>query len=181
MRAAGFGPEAVSAAATLLATIYDLHAAVSRGVGPTALLDRVLERSGYRAWLERRADATPQLRTVARLRALANRAELPLGEWLDALAVGEDLDPDPEETTRLCTLHRSKGREWRATFLVGVQEGLLPHHRALQDEAALEAELRLGYVGFTRCRERLYVSYGRGHRPSRWLSALPSEHLAPAA
>jgi DNA helicase II / ATP-dependent DNA helicase PcrA len=181
MRAAGLGPETVSAAAALLATIYDLHAVVGRGVGPAALLDRVLDRTGYRAWLERRADATPQLRTVARLRTLADRAELPLAEWLDALAVGEDLAPDPEETTRLCTLHRSKGREWRATFLVGVQEGLLPHHRAMQDETALEAELRLGYVGFTRCRERLYVSYGRGSRPSRWLSVLPSEHLAPAA
>jgi DNA helicase II / ATP-dependent DNA helicase PcrA len=171
----------VSTAAALLATIYDLHEAARRGVGLAALLDRVLDRSGYRAWLERRADGTAQLQTVARLRVLAGRVELPLTDWLDALALGEDLHPDVDQATRLCTLHQSKGREWRATFLAGAQEGLLPHHRATRDEAALEAELRLGYVGFTRCRERLYLSYVRSSRPSRWLSVLPSEHLAPVA
>jgi DNA helicase-2/ATP-dependent DNA helicase PcrA len=89
----------------------------------------------------------------------------------------------------------AKGGEWRAVFLPGLEESLLPHHRALRgqdgqpDEAALEEELRVLYVALTRPRERLYVSFcrersreGRTERrsPSRWLYALPPELLAAA-
>ena len=84
----------------------------------------------------------------------------------------------------------------RVVFLPGLEESVLPHYRALRgrdgkpDEAALEEELRVLYVAFTRPRERLYLSYcrERSHggqmetrHPSRWLYALPPELLAPAA
>ena len=77
----------------LVATVYALHADVARGGSPAVLLDRALDQTGYRAWLERHPDGPARLRTVARLRAIAQRAEVGLGEWLDALAGGEDVDP----------------------------------------------------------------------------------------
>ncbi len=197
-RAEAFGPGVTAGASALVATIYDLHADVVRGVGPAAVLDRALDRSGYRAWLEHHPNGPARLRTLARLRAIASRAEVGLGEWLDALAVGEEVDPAASdlEAARLSTIHTAKGREWRAVFLPGLEESVLPHYRALRtrdggpDDAALEEELRVLYVALTRPRERLYLSYcrqrsrgGRAERrqPSRWLYALPPDLLAPAA
>ncbi len=72
-RADDFGPAAVASAATLMATIFDLHAEASRGASPVALLDRALDRSGYRAWLERHPDGVRRLRTLGRLRARVAR------------------------------------------------------------------------------------------------------------
>ena len=66
-----------------------------------------------------------------------------------------------QEATQLCSIHQSKGKEWRAVFLAGAEEGFVPHHHALQDDDALDGELRLLYVALTRVRERLYVSYCR--------------------
>jgi DNA helicase-2/ATP-dependent DNA helicase PcrA len=190
----------VSAAATFVALVYDLHALAHRGLSPAALLERALERSGYLAWLEHHPDGMERQRVLDRLRAVARRADVALGEWLDGLALGENVDPAPDaEATRLSSIHHAKGSEWRATFLPGLEEGILPHYRALggdgsgQSEAvieeALREELRVGYVALTRPRERLYLSYCRARerggriearQPSRWLYALPPELLAGA-
>ena len=119
------------------------------------------------------------------------RAEVSLGEWLDALAMGEEVDgAAQQEATQLCSIHQSKGKEWRAVFLAGAEEGFVPHYHALQDGVALDGELRLLYVALTRVRERLYVSYCRQRerggrvevrKPSRWLYALPPDLLTHAA
>jgi len=89
----------------------------------------------------------------------------------------------------------AKGREWRTTFVVGVEEGLVPHYRALSrpgtsaDNDALEEELRAFYVALTRARERLFLSAClqrspgdriEARQPSRWLHALPADLLAAA-
>lgn len=194
-RAADFGPEAVSSAAALLATVWDLHAEAVRGATVAQLLDRALHRSGYRAWLERHPDGSRRLRMLGRLRQLAERAEIPLVEWLDAAAVGEDIGPADEESIRLSSVHLAKGREWRATFLVGVEEGLIPHYRAVaastsgSDSEALDEELRGLYVALTRARERLYLSacrqrstgeHSEPRQPSRWLHALSADLIASA-
>jgi DNA helicase-2/ATP-dependent DNA helicase PcrA len=150
------------------------------------------EQSGYRAWLERHPDGVSRLRTLARLRALLARAEVPMGEWLEAAALGEGIGPADAEAACLSSVHRAKGREWRLTIAVGLEEGLIPHHRATDPthddpDAALEEELRVLYVALTRARERLVLSTcqyrNRGQRrerrrPSRWLDALPPELLA---
>jgi superfamily I DNA/RNA helicase len=129
------------------------------------------------------------------LRALCQHVDVPLAEWLDGAALGEDLSPVDEEATRLSSVHVAKGREWRTTFIVGLEEGLVPHHRALAranaslDDDALEEELRALNVALTRPRERLFLSAclhrSRGEQteprqPSRWLHALPAELLAAA-
>src|SRR6266545_721897 len=189
--ASQFEPQVMAAAATLTALVYQLHAAARGGTSLGKLLDQVLDASGYGAWLERRPDREAQLQVVSRLRALALRADVGLNEWLDALAMGEEVDPSTQdEATRLCSVHQSKGREWRALFLIGAEEGLVPHHHTLQDEDALDGELRLLYVALTRVRERLFISYCRQRerggkaelrQPSRWLYALPPELLSAAA
>jgi superfamily I DNA/RNA helicase len=57
--------------------------------------------------------------------------------------MGEPVDPSAQdEATRLCSIHHSKGREWRAVFVAGAEEGLVPHHNTLQDDDALDGELR---------------------------------------
>ena len=192
-RAAEFGPQAVSTAAALMATIFDLNAEARHGASAASLLDRALDRSGYRAWLERQPDGSRRLRMLARLRELALRVEVPIAEWLDAAAIGEDWAAPDEEAVRLSSVHLAKGREWRATFVIGLEEGLIPHYRAVAaatadgDTDPLEEELRGLYVAVTRARERLYLSACRqrsnGQRsapcqPSRWLNALPGDLLA---
>jgi DNA helicase-2/ATP-dependent DNA helicase PcrA len=193
-----FGPAAIAGAADLVSTVYELHAEAARGRSPVDILDRALERSGYRAWLERRHDSADRLRTLARLRAVAAKSDLSLGAWLDAIAIGDDIDPTDlvQEATQLSSIHSGKGREWRAVFLPALEESELPHYRALAgrdgkpNDEALEAELRLLYVGLTRPRERLFLSHcrqrsrdGRAEfrQPSRWLYALPPDLVAPSA
>jgi DNA helicase-2/ATP-dependent DNA helicase PcrA len=193
-RAADFGPAAVAAAANLMAAIYELHTEAKRGAAPVALLDRALDRSGYRGWLEHHPDGTRRLRLLARLRALAQRVDVSLAEWLDSTALGEELAPADDDATRLSSVHMAKGREWRTTFVVGVEEGLVPHYRARSrsgaspaGDDALEEELRAFYVALTRARERLFLSACtqrspgdriEARQPSRWLHALPADLLA---
>jgi superfamily I DNA/RNA helicase len=87
----------------------------------------------------------------------------------------------------LTTIHSAKGGEWRVVFVVGIEDGLLPHHRALEADrrsgCGLDEELRLLYVAVTRAQERLYLSYCRTRQigarrekrhPSRFLSDLRS-------
>ena len=190
-----FGPAAIAGAADLVSTVYELHAEAARGRSPVDILDRAVQRSGYRAWIERRPDSPARLRTLARLRVVAAQSELSLGAWLDAIAVGDDVGPAHviQEATHLSSIHAAKGREFRAVFLPALEESELPHYRALAgrdgnpDDEALEAELRLLYVGLTRPRERLYLSHclersregeAEIRQPSRWLSALPPDLIA---
>ena len=86
----------------------------------------------------------------------------------------------------LMTLHSAKGLEFPVVFIVGLEEGLLPHHLRLQDPRELEEERRLFYVGMTRAKEELFLSYaerrglfGRAtpRMPSRFLGELPQEIL----
>jgi DNA helicase-2/ATP-dependent DNA helicase PcrA len=84
------------------------------------------------------------------------------------------------------TLHSSKGLEFPVVFLVGLEQGLFPNFRSLEDPAATEEERRLCYVGITRAKERLFISYARerrlyGHRepasPSLFLGELPVDYV----
>jgi DNA helicase-2/ATP-dependent DNA helicase PcrA len=194
-RAAECGPAAVAAAAGLMSVVYDLHAHHTRGLQPAALLDRAVDCSGLRLWLEHHPDGTQRLRLLGRLRTVLLHLDVSLAEWLDGIALGEDLARVDEEAVRLSSVHSAKGHEWRATWVIGVEEGLMPHYRAVAaskadpDSVALDEELRALYVALTRPRERLYVSAclqrTRGDRtevrvPSRWLHALGPELLAVA-
>lgn len=93
-----------------------------------------------------------------------------------------------EDGVNLMTLHASKGLEFRVVFLVGLEEGLFPHSRALMDREEMEEERRLCYVGITRAKEKLYLSFAErrllfgsygSNLPSRFLSEIPASLLSP--
>src|SRR5262249_55406427 len=133
------------------------------------------------------------------LHALLEHTSAPdLATWLIDLHLG-DTDPLPDENAvSLLTVHASKGKEWPVVFVVGVEEGLLPH---LPPTAHGEAEgddneeRRLTYVALSRCQVQLYLTYCRTRRsvrggqagkpeprrPSRYLRALPAPLVTPAA
>ena len=109
------------------------------------------------------------------------RAKRPrLAEFLDEIAVGDREDADEKESQlarnaiALMTLHSAKGLEFPQVYLVGMEEGLLPHHRAVTDGgAAIEEERRLCYVGVTRAQDRLTLSLALGRM--KWGKSRPTD------
>jgi DNA helicase-2/ATP-dependent DNA helicase PcrA len=182
------------------AAIADFVALVRRlrgrvGVLPIPeLLDDVLEASGYRAML---ADGTEEneerWRNLLELRSVTTRYDdLAPDDALDrlleetALVADQDAYESGADAVTLITLHAAKGLEFGAVFISGMEEGVFPHSRALDDETQLEEERRLAYVGITRARERLFVSHawqratwgpggGGPAVPSRFLFEIPAD------
>ncbi|MBW4576644.1 MAG: DNA helicase PcrA [Aphanothece sp. CMT-3BRIN-NPC111] len=112
-----------------------------------------------------------------------------LESFLQNASLSSDLDELKEEESRLSllTLHSAKGLEFPVVFLVGLEQGLLPHSRSLNDPVGLEEERRLCYVGITRAQELLYLTHARERRlwgsrepaiASQFLKELPSELLS---
>jgi DNA helicase II / ATP-dependent DNA helicase PcrA len=115
--------------------------------------------------------------------------DVTLQSFLSSTALSSDLDnlKEGETAVSLLTLHASKGLEFPVVFLVGLEQGLFPNYRSMNDPAALEEERRLCYVGITRARERLYLTYARERRlygsrepalRSQFLDELPEELMA---
>jgi DNA helicase-2/ATP-dependent DNA helicase PcrA len=161
---------------------------------PSALFDAVFERSGLQGIIQDGTDEGEERWT--NLLELRNHAaefdEIAppegLARFLEEVALVSDQDEleDRPERVTLITLHAAKGLEFPVVFIVGLEEGLLPHKRALEDERELEEERRLAYVGMTRAKDRLYLLHAR-HRStwgvgaaseaSRFLTELPEELL----
>ncbi|GIW43503.1 MAG: DNA helicase [Candidatus Binatia bacterium] len=155
------------------------------------LAARVVEESGYRAWLERQgsAEAEERWRNVEELlRALEEHAaqQQSLADFLEQAALVTDIDAytSPADRLTLMTLHAAKGLEFPIVFLVGMEEGLFPLVRRQDDRDDIEEERRLCYVGMTRAREKLYLSYATARRlfgkvqesePSRFIRELPTD------
>jgi DNA helicase-2/ATP-dependent DNA helicase PcrA len=166
--------------------------APSRGL--RSLMERVLELSGYGAALAREdsQESQERLENLAELLSAAAeyeaREEAPgLAGFLDRAALLSETDRLRDDVpVLLMTLHAAKGLEFESVFLVGLEEGLLPHSRSLTSEEALEEERRLCYVGMTRAMERLHLSWARSRQvfgqrrvtePSRFLAEIPEEGL----
>jgi DNA helicase-2/ATP-dependent DNA helicase PcrA len=156
------------------------------------LLRFILERTGYRKMLE--AEKTPE--AEARLENLdelinaateaAERGES-IGDFLDHAALVADADAvDERAPVTLMTMHNAKGLEFPMVIIAGMELGLFPHSRSMNSEAALEEERRLCYVGMTRARKKLILTWARYRRrfgggeqerstPSWFLSEVPAE------
>ncbi len=131
------------------------------------LFDQTLARTGYQALIrdgteegEDRWQNIQELRSVAREYTWLPPGE-GLTEFLTNVALVSDVDTLREEADAptLLTLHAAKGLEFAAVFVVGMEEGLLPHSRSLGDRDQMEEERRLCYVGLTRARQWLYLTY----------------------
>ncbi|MGO0122543.1 ATP-dependent helicase [Desulfothermobacter acidiphilus] len=164
-----------------------------RTEGPVKpLLEEVLSRTGYRAALlqEGTPEALARLENLEELLSVAWEYDREEGgdltDFLASVALFTEVDRyDPDkDAVALMTLHSAKGLEFPVLFLTGMEEGLFPHYRCLEDRTALEEERRLCYVGITRARERLYLVrstvrrlYGdlRANPPSRFLEEIPAE------
>jgi len=112
----------------------------------------------------------------------------PLDEFLShaALEAGEGQAEAWEDCVQLMTMHSAKGLEFPLVFLSGMEDGLFPHQRSIADPNGLEEERRLCYVGITRAKQTLYVTYAEQRRlhgmdrlsqPSRFIAEIPEEHI----
>jgi DNA helicase-2/ATP-dependent DNA helicase PcrA len=167
---------------------------VFRKPGDAATLPEIIkfliDRSGYIRALE--DEATPESQSrIENLRELVNAAQdaqergETIAEFLDHAALVSDTDKyDPQARVTLMTLHAAKGLEFPLVFLAGMEEGLFPHSRTINDGAGLEEERRLCYVGITRAMDALLVTRARFRRrygndtpehstPSRFLAEIP--------
>lgn len=158
------------------------------------LMDSILQRTNYKEKFERETEENLQrLENIKELRSVA--AEFPnLNEFLENVALVEaqevsntgPFDHSSDNCVTLMTLHAAKGLEFPVVFMVGMEEGLFPHSRSLWDTNQLEEERRLAYVGITRAKEILYLTYAdrrlyfgqRGSNPpSRFLMDIPENLL----
>jgi DNA helicase-2/ATP-dependent DNA helicase PcrA len=152
------------------------------------LIEKIMKATGYREYL---ADGTVEsegrLENIEELKnAAASYSDL--SSFLESVSLVSDVDEmkDKKSVLTLMTVHCAKGLEFPVVFISGLEEGLFPHSRSLDDAYGLEEERRLFYVGMTRAMERLYISwaqtrsiYGRVEpcAPSRFLDELPKEKI----
>ena len=162
--------------------------------GLKSLLERTLEVTGYAVALAREdtQESQDRLENLAELLAAAAdyeaRDETPgLTGFLDRAALLSETDRLRDDVpVLLMTLHAAKGLEFESVFLVGLEEGLLPHSRSLSGPDGLEEERRLCYVGMTRAMRRLHLTWARSRQvfgqrrlsePSRFLEEIPQDRL----
>jgi DNA helicase-2/ATP-dependent DNA helicase PcrA len=148
-----------------------------------------LERTGYEDFIRAADDGEERWDNIQELRSVAE--DYPSGEglteFLEKVGLVSDVDNLNEATegVTLITLHQAKGLEYDVVFIVGAEDGVLPHFRSFPDPDQMEEERRLCYVGVTRARHRLYLlrAYHRSlagmslsNPPSRFLDDVP-RHL----
>jgi DNA helicase II / ATP-dependent DNA helicase PcrA len=187
----GIVPRTRGALADFAALVRRLRARVGVLALPE-LLDEVLETSGYRAMLaDGSEDGEERWANLLELRGVTTRYDdLSPDDALDrfleetALVADQDSYAEGADAVTLITLHAAKGLEFPVVFIAGLEEGLFPHSRALDDERELEEERRLAYVGITRAKQRLFLSHawrrmtwgaGQASVPSRFLLEIPPE------
>ncbi|MDD4985958.1 MAG: 3'-5' exonuclease, partial [Dehalococcoidales bacterium] len=186
-----FTPHITRALAGFFNTIEELIAR-SREINLIDLFDLIIERSGYHEYLLTEQDGEERWENILELRTVAQQyGELEPGEGLTSLleevALVSDVDGLDESLSAvtLITLHQAKGLEFPVVFIVGMEDGILPHFKSLDDPAQLEEERRLCYVGITRAGYRVYLvrAFRRNlmgksamNSPSRFLNEIP-RHL----
>ena len=171
--------------------IVDQLAAFAADHPAREVLGRALELTGYRRALEaeRTDEAYARVENLDELAAVAQEVEETTGDaslemLLQHLALVTDADQvdDRADRVTLMTLHSAKGLEFPVVVLAGLEEGLFPHMRSLEDPSGMEEERRLCYVGMTRARARLFLTYARQRTlygtsrpslPSRFLAEMP--------
>jgi DNA helicase II / ATP-dependent DNA helicase PcrA len=180
---------------TFVGFVRELHAMIEY-LSAVEMTEEVLQRSGYREELkkEKTIEAASRLENIDEFLSVAQEFEKrnedkTLISFLTDLALISDVDQLDEEEEKnaesvaLMTLHSAKGLEFPHVFLVGLEEGIFPHMRSLDDESEMEEERRLAYVGLTRAEKVLHLTRARtrtifgqtsSNLPSRFLREIPA-------
>jgi DNA helicase-2/ATP-dependent DNA helicase PcrA len=190
---AGLGPAQARAVSQLQTLLLSLQSAAQE-LSVHELVDRVLQQSGYLETLgaERTIEARGRVENLQELVGVAQeyeeQAQEPsLSGFLQEISLYSDQDAlrEQESLVTLMTLHNAKGLEFGAVFLIGMEEGIFPHSRSIEEQG-VEEERRLAYVGMTRAKERLTLTHAatrtlfgtRAHNlPSRFLDELPQGEI----
>ena len=159
------------------------------------LLDEILGHTGYREYILDKEDGEERWENITELRNVASEynelsPEEVLTIFLEKVSLVSDIDELDEkaDAVTLITLHQAKGLEFPAVFIVGLEEGILPHRKSFDDPEQMEEERRLCYVGITRAKKRLYLlrSYRRSlfggstaNPPSRFLQDISPHLISP--
>ncbi len=168
----------------------------SRQIKLTELFDQLTEKSGYKQFLANEKDGEERWENILELRTVAEEYnELPPPDGLSAFLEGVTLVADVDsldgsvDAVTLITLHQAKGLEFPAVFIVGMEEGVLPHIKSFDDPAQMEEERRLCYVGVTRAKRKVYLirAFRRNlmggnlvNEPSRFLADIPKDLIVTA-
>ncbi|MGY1763117.1 DNA helicase PcrA [Geodermatophilus sp. SYSU D00779] len=189
-------PRSLKAIQEFVALLEEFEQLAGTGSGPAALLESILDRTGYLAELEASTDPQDEGRVDNLNELISVAAEFeaanPGGsvpDFLEQVSLVADADQipvagDEAGVVTLMTLHTAKGLEFPVVFLTGMEDGVFPHLRALGDPRELEEERRLAYVGITRAQRRLFISratvrtsWGQPayNPPSRFLDELPPD------
>lgn len=142
---------------------------------PENLTRLVLEKSGYEELIKKDKDYESRKENIEKLISLVEGYEN-IKDFLDESALtSEENEDDKSEKVSLMSIHRAKGLEFRLVFLVGLEEGIFPHAKCMGD---VEEERRLCYVGITRAKDKLYITFAesrnigtgiKGNEPSRFV------------
>ena len=162
----------------------------------TELIDDVLEKSGLKKELEneKSLDSELRLENLMEFKSItasyeARTGSVNLNDFLEEISLIADISEhqDDDNVITLMTLHSAKGLEFPVVFIIGMEEGIFPHQNAfIEGDAGIEEERRLCYVGFTRAKERLYLTnakkrmlYGKTNTnaPSRFISEIQGDVL----
>lgn len=197
--APGIATRSIKAIEGFVSLAHELRALVENDIPPAAILEAVLDRTGYLAELSESDDPQDETR-IDNLRELIAVAgefettaeEITLTAFLEQVSLVADADEIPEGdehegVVTLMTLHTAKGLEFPVVFLTGLEDGIFPHQRSVGGEPhEIEEERRLAYVGLTRAQQRLYISravtrtaWGAPSQnpPSRFLAEIPDDHI----
>jgi DNA helicase-2/ATP-dependent DNA helicase PcrA len=188
-------PTRVSRSLLRFRELIDKWAQLQGTVPIAELLETIVKETQYREMLQKQETATEAENRMANIdeliRAAAeseNRGET-IADFLDRASLSSELDHlDPNARVSLMTLHSAKGLEFDVVFLAGMEEGLFPHSQSMDSNADLEEERRLCYVGITRARRKLFVTWtpfrknygpdaGFPAKMSRFLKEMPQELL----
>jgi DNA helicase II / ATP-dependent DNA helicase PcrA len=169
--------------------------AQSHELSLSGLVDEILEHTGYREYILAKEDGEERWENITELRNVASEydkldTEEALTTFLEKVSLVSDIDELDEkaDAVTLITLHQAKGLEFPAVFIVGLEEGILPHRKSFDDPEQMEEERRLCYVGITRAKKRLYLlrSYRRSlfggstaNPPSRFLQDISPHLISP--
>lgn len=194
MRSAEDYPEIARKSASLkvFTDIIDELTEMSYNSSLSELLDELLEKSGYIAYLKTQGfEGEGRIENIEEFKSNIMKYEQEnddgdLGGFLEEIALYTDLDTlnDSDDKVTMMTMHSAKGLEYSNVFIVGMEENLFPSYLSLNSEEELEEERRLAYVALTRAKERLYITnagermfFGKTSRnlPSRFLKEIPDQ------